>query len=170
MIASSVMSSRRHLAGEPALADHQHAVAEADQLGQFRRDDDDADALVGEVAQDAVDLRLGADVDAARRLVHQAARAGRRPAAWRCATFCWLPPDRLPTPAVDAGAAAARAARAARFGQRCLAAACDQTPAASHALQVQRRDVLRDRQVEEDAGTLAVFAAGRRCRARIAAR
>ena len=44
MMASSVMFVAVDFAGDPALADHQHAVAEADQFRQFRRDDDDADA------------------------------------------------------------------------------------------------------------------------------
>src|SRR5687767_8112500 len=49
------------LAGNSALVQHQYAIADADQLRQFRRDRDDTDALAGEVAQDRVDLCLGAD-------------------------------------------------------------------------------------------------------------
>ena len=110
----------------------------------------------GEIAQQAVDFRLGADVDAARRLVHDddlgldrqllgdrhlllvAARERRhrhrrcRPCARRAA---WR--DR-----VAWSASALASIKPKRPGQRC---------------QIERRDILRDRQVEEDAGALAVF-------------
>ena len=71
MMRSSVIFVARHLAGDPPLAHHQNAVAHADQFGQFGRDDDDADAAARQVAQDAVDFGLGADIDAARRLVEE---------------------------------------------------------------------------------------------------
>jgi hypothetical protein len=82
--ASPRVAARRHddpvlrhrVAGQPRpvnppLAHHEDAVAKPDQLRQFGRDDDDADTLLGQVAQDAVDLGLGADVDAPRRLVEE---------------------------------------------------------------------------------------------------
>ena len=50
-----------------------------------------------ELAQDAVDLGLGADVDAARRLVEEDAPAGRTDSILAIATFCWLPPDSVET-------------------------------------------------------------------------
>ena len=54
----------------------------ADQLGDLRGDQDNRDALGGDAAQDGVDLRLGADVDAARRLVQdEHARMGDEAAA-----------------------------------------------------------------------------------------
>ena len=40
-----------------------------EQLVELRRDDDDGDAVGGELAEQRVDLLLGADIDAARRLV-----------------------------------------------------------------------------------------------------
>ena len=49
-----------------------------------------------QLVDDAVDLRLGADVDAAGRLVedqHARLDLEQRDSS----TFCWLPPDRLPT-------------------------------------------------------------------------
>src|SRR5690349_7331716 len=50
---------------------HDHdAVAEPDHLLHLGRDDDDGFALGGERRDDVVDLLLGADIDAARRLVH----------------------------------------------------------------------------------------------------
>src|SRR3712207_7756292 len=40
-------------------------------LGELRGDDDHAEAVLGEVGDDLVDLGLGADVDATRGLVEQ---------------------------------------------------------------------------------------------------
>ncbi len=59
----------RDLADDPAVAHDDDAVADADQLGHLRRDDDHRAALRRERGDEAVDLLLGADVDAARRLV-----------------------------------------------------------------------------------------------------
>ena len=54
----------------------------------------------GQLAHQPVDLRLGPDVHALRRLVEdEHGRLGRQPA--RRATFCWLPPERFPTGVVD---------------------------------------------------------------------
>src|SRR5829696_9884889 len=55
--------------GEPALCHDGDAVGEAQHLGQLRGDHDDRLALVGQLAQQAVDLLLGSDVDAAGGLV-----------------------------------------------------------------------------------------------------
>ena len=44
-------------------------------------------------AHQRVDLRLGADVDAARRLVEDQDARARSPAIWPSTTFCWLPPE-----------------------------------------------------------------------------
>ena len=57
------------LGDEPPLAHDEHAVAHAEHFRQFARDHQDGDARAGELAHQAVDLGLGADVDAARRLV-----------------------------------------------------------------------------------------------------
>ena len=144
-----------HLAGDPALVQHQDAVADADQLRQLRRDRDDADALVGEVAQDGVDLRLGADVDAARRLVDEEhARVDGKQLGQR--HLLLVAAGKLRHRLVHAGAANAEPL-AHRFGERRLAAPAHHE-AARHALQVERGNVLGDRQVEEDAVALAVLA------------
>ena len=64
------------------LAHHQDAVAHAQDLRQLARDHQDRQALLRELAHQAVDLGLGADVDAAGRLVQdQDARLGREPFA-----------------------------------------------------------------------------------------
>jgi len=57
------------LSHDPPLAHHGHAVREADELGQFRTDHDARKSLRREVGDDAVDLGLRADIDAAGRLV-----------------------------------------------------------------------------------------------------
>ena len=67
-------------AGDGAFEDGVDAVGEAQQLGQFGGDDDDALALVGQLLDDAVDLVLGADVDAAGGFVQdQQVRVGEHP-------------------------------------------------------------------------------------------
>ena len=70
-IASSVMPLARERRGDPAVAHHQHAVGDMDELGQVARVEQDRIALGGEVAHQLEDLALGADVDAARRVVEQ---------------------------------------------------------------------------------------------------
>src|SRR5436190_16946649 len=55
--------------GHPPLVDDHDAIAHAENLRHLRRDHHDGDPLAGELAYEAMDLRLGADVDAARRLV-----------------------------------------------------------------------------------------------------
>ena len=62
---------------------------------QLGRQDQHAHALVGLGADDAVDLLLGGDVDAAGRDRRGAGRSGRHPSHRARMTFCWLPPDRL---------------------------------------------------------------------------
>ena len=70
----------RQLGGDPALAQHHDPVAHAQELGQLRGDQDDGQALAGEVGDDRVHLGLGLHVDALGRLVEdQHARLGRQP-------------------------------------------------------------------------------------------
>ena len=52
-----------------AFAHHHDAVGDADDLRQFGADDQHRRAVLREFVDDAVDLRLGADIDAARRFV-----------------------------------------------------------------------------------------------------
>ena len=74
---SSVSCSAASVACETAGAHHRDAVAQADQLHQFGRDHDHGAALAGEPLDQEVDVALGADVDAARRLVeHDHPRLG----------------------------------------------------------------------------------------------
>src|SRR5688500_3140941 len=72
----------RHLADHPALVHHIDAVADAEQLRHLGGDDDDALPLLRQARDDGVDLELGADIDAARRLVQdQDLRSGEQPLA-----------------------------------------------------------------------------------------
>ena len=61
----------RDLGGEPAFAEDDDPVRDGQQLGQLARGHDDGAALRGQPADQLVDLGLGADVDAASRLVEQ---------------------------------------------------------------------------------------------------
>src|SRR5262245_34051551 len=56
-------------AADAALMHHRDAVADADHLLHVARDHQDGDAGIGERPEHLVDLLLGADVDAAGRLV-----------------------------------------------------------------------------------------------------
>ena len=68
--------------GDPPLAHDQDAVGHAQDLRQLGRDDDHRATLGGEAFDQGVDLGLGADIDAARRLVEQEDAGTRRdPAA-----------------------------------------------------------------------------------------
>ena len=71
------------LALDRAVIEHQHAVAAADQLVIVGRIEQDRRARVGELAQQLVDLLLGADVDAARRIVEQDDARLASSAIWR---------------------------------------------------------------------------------------
>jgi len=53
----------------PALVQHDYTVAHAEDFRQFGRDHDYRLASLGQRGHDLVHLGLGADVDAARRLV-----------------------------------------------------------------------------------------------------
>ena len=57
------------LVDDVALAQHQHAVAEAEQLGKLAGNHHDPDAIAGQFGDHPVYLRPGTDVDTASRLV-----------------------------------------------------------------------------------------------------
>ena len=81
--ARSVISAPDELALDRAVVEHEHAVAAADQLVIVGRIEQDRRAGVGELAQQLVDLLLGADVDAARRIVEQDDARLASSATWR---------------------------------------------------------------------------------------
>src|SRR3954453_9953315 len=58
------------LAHDLAVAKHQQAVADGEQLDQLRRDNDDPFATIRPRADGSQDLCLGLDIDAGRRLIH----------------------------------------------------------------------------------------------------
>ena len=59
----------RHLANQPTRAQHENSRRQTQQLGQLARDQQHRGAPRRQIADQRMDLRLGADVDAARRLV-----------------------------------------------------------------------------------------------------
>src|SRR5688500_165420 len=68
------------LRGGPALAQDQHALAHAQQLGQVRGDEHHPQPARRQLRDELVDLRLGPDVDPARGLVEEEhARLGHQP-------------------------------------------------------------------------------------------
>ena len=81
-IACSVMLAALQHPHDAAVIEDQHAVAAADQLVIVGAVEQDRGTGVGELAQQAVELLLGADVDAAGRVVEQDhARPGQQPLA-----------------------------------------------------------------------------------------
>ena len=78
---SSSACPRRELALHASLAHHEDAVRQRQDLRQIARDDEAGGAVAAFLADDLVDLVLGADVDALGRLVEQEhARVDRQPA------------------------------------------------------------------------------------------
>ena len=65
------------LAADPAGAHHVRAVADVDDLGELGADQQDGGAAFDQVLDQREDFALGADVDAARRLVEQKEAATR---------------------------------------------------------------------------------------------
>ena len=77
---SWVASPLREFGGPMAFAQNDDAVAHADELGHLGGDQDDRHALCGKVGDHRVHFRLGADIDALRRLVEdEDARLGAQP-------------------------------------------------------------------------------------------
>ena len=71
---------RREVGGDRALVHNDDAIAHGQYLRQIRRDHHDRHALARELAEQRMDFRLGADIDAARRLVDdEKLRPGREP-------------------------------------------------------------------------------------------
>ena len=81
--ARSVMLGAGELALDRAVIEDQHPVAAADQLVIVGRIEQDRRAGVGEPAQQLVELLLGADIDAAGRIVEQDDARRRASAIWR---------------------------------------------------------------------------------------
>ena len=71
-------------AGDRPAVHYRDPVAHAEDFRQLRRDHQDRQAPLGQLAPSAVDLGLGADVHALRRLVEdEHGRLGRQPARQR---------------------------------------------------------------------------------------
>ena len=102
MIVSSVASARQNR-GASAFAEYEDAVGDGEQFGKLAGGHDDRHALGRETSDQRVNLRLRADVDAARGFVEQQDfRVGQEPA--REDALLLIPPERLvtaaPAPAV----------------------------------------------------------------------
>src|SRR4051812_42819563 len=62
--------SRTHSSDSPA-AHHSNGIANAEEFGKIRADEDNRFAVGGEFADELVDLGFAGDVDAARRFVEE---------------------------------------------------------------------------------------------------
>ena len=85
--------------GDAAAAKHHDAVGHAHQLDGVVADHDDRHALGGQLRDGAVDLRLGADIDAACRLVEDDAASDWASAIWPAAPFAGCRPTACRSPA-----------------------------------------------------------------------
>ena len=113
----------RELAGELALVHDQDAVAHAEDFFQVAGDHQDGDALLGELVHEGVDFALGADVDAARRLVEDEQRAASGSAIWRGRLSADCRRERWPTICAVLGVRTLKRSHIA-CASRCLAAGC----------------------------------------------
>ena len=83
-----------NFAGNEAFVHHENAVAHAEHFGQLRANHENGLALPSQVVDQQINLILGADVDASRRLVeNHDLRVGS--SHFASTTFCWLPPDKF---------------------------------------------------------------------------
>ena len=77
---SDVASARVDLADNAPAIHHQNPIRHAEHFRQFARDHQNGKPVLGETRHQGVNFRLGADIDAARRLVHdEDARLGGEP-------------------------------------------------------------------------------------------
>ncbi len=113
------------LGDQPALVQHEHAVGHAQHLGQLGGDHQHGDALGDQLGEQPVHLGLGADVDAAGRLVDdQQRRAGAR-ATWPARPSAGCRP-RASTPGWTGGRTSAAAGRPTSARELALGAARDE--------------------------------------------
>ena len=139
-------------------------VAEADRLLQRVGGQDHADALGRHGADQLVDLLLGADVEAAGRMVEDQDARPRRSATWPSTTFCWLPPERLRQSVSIAGRADAAAARPSPAASRRSSPASIR-PWRRELGEARQRHVLGDREEQHQPLDACARAGRSRCRA-----
>ena len=136
------------------LAHHQHAIGQQEQFGHFRADHDDAKPLLGELKDQPIDFLLGADVDAAGRLVQeQDAWFGSKPFADH--DFLLIAARQCRDPLVDARAAH-RKTPDHTVGQCAFARESAQAKP-RHGADGGQGDVVADRLAQVQAALLAVF-------------
>jgi hypothetical protein len=80
--------------GDASVAQYGDAVADARDLIEFGRDEQHGHPVGGQIADQLLDLGLGADIDAAGGLVEDEQR-GWVISQRASSTFCWLPPLRF---------------------------------------------------------------------------
>ena len=150
-----------HLRHDATGAHHQNAVAHAEHFRQLARNHDDRHALRGKLAHQAMDLGFRADIDAARRLVHdQDARLGREP--FRQADFLLIAARKLSDDLTDAARADIELFDAV-VGENTLRLAVDEG-VFRHPFQAGERHVLKNRTSGARAPAARGPPAHRRCR------
>ena len=132
-------------AADRALVHHRDAVADADHLLHVAGDHQDGDAARRRARASARRSRSWRRRRCRASARRRSSRAGVIDSHLASTTFCWLPPDSVPTSVVDAGRAGCRGGGAA--ARRCarLGAAADEAAAAKVG-EVGQRDVLGDRE------------------------
>ena len=145
----------RDLGGDPALVQDEDPVRHRQDLGQVARDQDDREARGGELGDDPVDLDLGADVDAAGRLVEDQHASGRSPATSRGRPSAGCRRT-APRPAGRRRSSARRTGRCTRGRPSAPSARAGQE-AREQPGQDRQGHVLGDREVEDEAFLVAVL-------------
>ena len=154
MIVCSLNALAVEETGDAAFMHHRDPVADPDDLLHVAGDHQDGDAAVGQLAHQPVDLVLGADVDAARRLVEDQHAWAPSTATWPAPPSAGCRPTATPRrrrrPAADVEPATLR------FGLRPLRGP-DHQPVLSVGAEVRQGDVVLDRKAEQQAGALAIL-------------
>ena len=142
------------LCRHPPTVHHDDPIAHRQQLGHFRRDQQNRDSLGGPLIHQRVDLPFGAHVDAAGRFVQQQELSDAVRIHLARATFCWLPPESSRHLHVQRGCPQCSDG-SHLLGGRALRTR--QPPAAGReAFQLGQRGVGHDRHRQDQPGRLAV--------------
>ena len=143
-----------HLTGDPATRHHDHPMGEREHLGEVGRDHHQGDASRRELAQDGVDVRLGPDVHAPCRLIHdEHPRVAEQPLGEQ--HLLLVATRQRAHLAVDIRRGDPQLLDVSRGLP--LHGRLGQEAAPREARQVRRRDVRGDVEVDEQAGLLAVL-------------
>ena len=155
-IASRSNAPRVELGRDAAAAKDQDAIGHRHHLLGIVADQDDGDPLGRQMRDDAVDLRLGADVDAARRLVEDE-DARRRDQPFGQQHLLLVAAGERAGQLLDAGRDDAHARRRSRAAISASARAVDQAEPAGEAAQHRQRLVGADRELQHEPLLVAVL-------------